>query len=312
MIGPGPGSALHRRLEALGAARDPSWIGADPVSLVRGRSGRDDLEVAGAIAAGLAFGAVPAILGSVRAALEPLGPRPAAGLDALSDADLREAYAGFRHRWLGGNDLAAFLGAVRRVRASAGSLEDAFAAGDPGGVTVEGALTALAARLRAADPGFGGRGARGFFPGPDSGSACKRPCLFLRWMARDDGIDTGAWRGPDPSRLVIPLDTHLARITRALGLLRRRSDDWKAALEATASLRRFDPADPVRYDFALCHLGMRGGALASSVTSASKRGRRAASAARSPARPPSRGRARRPGAPSRRSSPPRPRGTPRS
>jgi uncharacterized protein (TIGR02757 family) len=305
---PGPGSPLHRRLETLGAARDPSWIGRDPISLVRGRSGRDDLEVAGAVAAGLAFGAVPAILASVRAALEPLGPRPAAGLDALSDGDLRLAYAGFRHRWLGGDDLAAFLGALRRVRAEAGSLEDAFSAGDPGGTTVEGALTALAARLRAADPGFGARGARGFFAGPDSGSACKRPCLFLRWMARDDGVDTGAWTRTSPARLVLPLDTHLARITRSWGLLRRRSDDWKAALEATASLRRFDPGDPVRYDFALCHLGMRGGPLASSVTSPA----REASAARSPGRPPSRGRARRRGAPSRRSSPPRPRGTRRS
>jgi len=299
MVRPGPGSPLHRRLEAIAAARDPAWIGADPVSLVRGRPRSGDAEVAGAVAAGLAFGSVAAILASARAALAPLGPRPAEGLDRLTDRDLQSAFAGFRHRWLDGDDLAAFLGAVRRVRAEAGSLERAFAAGDPGGETVEGALTALAARLRAADPGFARRGARGFFPGPDGGSACKRPCLFLRWMARDDGVDTGAWRGPDPARLVLPLDTHLARATRALGLLRRRSDDWRAALEATASLRRLDPADPVRFDFALCHLGMEGRAPA--FTSAAS--------GSAPGRPPSRGPARRRGAPSRRPSPRRRRGT---
>jgi uncharacterized protein (TIGR02757 family) len=253
---PGRGSLLHRRLESLARAFDAGWIGTDPLSLVRGRRGRDDLEVAGVVAAGLAFGGVAVILASARAALAPLGPRPAAGLARLSDADLRAAFAGFRHRWVDGDDLAALLAAVRRVREEAGSLEDAFVAGDPGGGTIEGALSALAARLRAADPGFARRGARAFFPGPDGGSACKRPCLFLRWMARDDGVDTGAWRRVDPARLVLPLDTHVGRIARALGLLRRPSDDWKAALEATASLRRLRPRDPVGYDFAICRLGI--------------------------------------------------------
>jgi uncharacterized protein (TIGR02757 family) len=155
-----------------------------------------------------------------------------------------------------GEDLASLLGAARRLRARHGSLEALFLAGDPGGATVEGALAAFAAGFRRAEPGFGARGAAAFLPSPAEGSACKRPLLFLRWMARDDGIDTGAWSGVDPARLLLPLDTHVARIARALGLLRRRATDWAAALEATASLRRFDPADPVKYDFPLCRLGI--------------------------------------------------------
>jgi uncharacterized protein (TIGR02757 family) len=250
------GSLLGRRLNALAAGFDASRIHPDPLEIVRGHRGRDDLEVAGLVAAGLAFGGVETILVSVRRALAPLGPRPAAGLAASGDRGIRRALRGFRHRWVDGDDVAALLGAARRLREEHGSLEDAFLAGDPGGATVEGALSAFAAALRRADPGFARRGAAAFVPSPADGSACKRPLLFLRWMVRRDGVDTGAWRGVDPSRLVLPLDTHVARIARALGLLRRKADDWRAALEATASLRLLDPADPIRYDFAICRMGI--------------------------------------------------------
>jgi uncharacterized protein (TIGR02757 family) len=254
--GPGPGSALHRRLESLYRAFDARAVDPDPLGIVRGFRGADDLEVAGLVCAGLAFGGVGVILRSARAALAPLGPRPAAGLDRATDRGLRAAYRGFRHRWVDGDDLAALLGAARRLRAARGSLREAFVAGDPGGETVEGGMEAFAAALRAADPGFGRRGARAFVPAPSDGSACKRPALFLRWMVRDDGLDTGAWRGVDPARLVLPLDTHTARLARGLRILRRKGNGWPAALEATAALRRLCPPDPVRYDFALCRLGI--------------------------------------------------------
>lgn len=252
----GPRSPLHRRLEALRGEFDATRLSPDPLEIVREHRGRDDLEVAGILCAGLAFGGVGVILRSARAALSVLGPRPAASLAAARDRDLRAALRGFRHRWVGGDDVAALLAAVRRLREERGSLEEAFLRGDDGGGTVEAPLEALAGALRAADPGFAPRGAAAFLPAPSGGSACKRPALFLRWMVRDDGIDTGAWRGVDPARLVLPLDTHVARIARALGLLRRRATDWRAALEATASLRRLCPGDPVRYDFALCRLGI--------------------------------------------------------
>ena len=93
---------------------------------------------------------------------------------------------------------------------------------------------------------------------PEAGSACKRMLLYLRWMIRPaDGLDTGLWADGIPaSKLLIPLDTHTFRISRYLGLTARRAGDWKAAVEVTEALKRFDPADPVRYDFALCRLGI--------------------------------------------------------
>jgi uncharacterized protein (TIGR02757 family) len=96
-------------------------------------------------------------------------------------------------------------------------------------------------------------------PLPSRGSACKRLNLFLRWMVRpDDGIDFGIWKKISPSQLIIPLDTHVARIARRIGLTRRTSADWKTALEVTHALRQLDSADPVKYDFAICKLGMLG------------------------------------------------------
>jgi uncharacterized protein (TIGR02757 family) len=94
---------------------------------------------------------------------------------------------------------------------------------------------------------------------PGGSGAHKRLNLFLRWMVRGpDGIDFGIWKCLSPAQLVVPLDTHLHRVALRVGLTARKSAGWRTAEEITASLRRIDPADPVRFDFALCHLGMSG------------------------------------------------------
>jgi uncharacterized protein (TIGR02757 family) len=148
----------------------------------------------------------------------------------------------------------------------AGSLERFFLAGDdPVSPDIGAALTVFSARAvelatmlaprQALRTGF-----RYLFPSPAGGSACKRLCMLLRWLCRpDDGIDLGLWWAVSPARLVLPLDTHTARIARLLGLSARCNSDWKMALEVTASLRRLDPTDPVRFDFALAHLGISEG-----------------------------------------------------
>jgi uncharacterized protein (TIGR02757 family) len=100
-------------------------------------------------------------------------------------------------------------------------------------------------------------GLKFMFPLPGKGSACKRMNLFLRWMVRKDEIDFGLWNKIPASKLIIPVDTHVARISKQLGLTSRTNPDWKMAEEITENLRRFDPVDPVKYDFALCHIGMR-------------------------------------------------------
>ena len=97
-----------------------------------------------------------------------------------------------------------------------------------------------------------------FFPMPEKGSACKRMNLFLRWMVRTKDVDFGIWDKVPSSKLIIPLDTHIAKISRCLDLTKRISSDWKTAKEITESLKKLDPRDPLKYDFALCHHGISG------------------------------------------------------
>jgi len=123
------------------------------------------------------------------------------------------------------------------------------------------ALAAFMAELKGAASKASRNTQRGFefyFPTPAKGGSCKRGCLYLRWMVRRADIDFGLWSGVPMDRLVIPLDTHIARISRCLGLTERKSDDWKTAVQITDALRAFEPSDPLKYDFALCHKGISG------------------------------------------------------
>jgi uncharacterized protein (TIGR02757 family) len=144
-----------------------------------------------------------------------------------------------------------------------GSIEQFFLAGDDPSVADIGpaldsfSTRALATNVRAAYGRMPARpGVCYFFPRPSAGSACKRLNLFLRWMVRKDVVDLGVWTNVAPSRLIVPLDTHVIRLGHCLRLTRYTSPGWKMAAEITASLRQLDPADPVRYDFSLCHVGM--------------------------------------------------------
>lgn len=103
------------------------------------------------------------------------------------------------------------------------------------------------------------RGAAHLLPNPESGGCAKRWHMFLRWMVRkDDGVDMGLWQEVSPADLIIPLDRHISRIARNLGLTSRNSDDWRTAVEISENLKKFSPEDPIRYDFSLCHLGIAG------------------------------------------------------
>jgi uncharacterized protein (TIGR02757 family) len=178
-------------------------------------------------------------------------------------------FAGFKHRFNDHKDLCALLLAGRTMLEEADSMEDFFLGlYDPLADDITPSLTEFSATILSMDytPVFGTKGIpKGsyfsfFFPSPASGSACKRLCMFLRWMIRPaDGIDLGLWRSIPPAKLVIPVDAHIQRIGRLLGLTGRNQADWRMAREITASLRKLDPIDPVKYDFALCHLGISEG-----------------------------------------------------
>ncbi|MBE0616305.1 MAG: TIGR02757 family protein [Proteobacteria bacterium] len=201
-----------------------------------------------------------------------LGPRPRRLLASSLAADLLEATRGFSYRFHKGRDLALFLHLLRQVLERFGSLREAFRAGDPGG-PIDVAMSAFGARILCGDPRPILRSrevppqhpVRHFLPTPARGGAAKRLCLYLRWMVRRDELDPGFWHGAvDPARLVVPLDTHVARVGRELGLTSRKGADWKTACEITAALRSCDPTDPVRYDFSLFRYGMgRGSAVRS-------------------------------------------------
>jgi uncharacterized protein (TIGR02757 family) len=206
------------------------------------------------VAAGLAYGRVTQILASIARALAPLGDSPRAFLDAAAPRRIDRLYAGFRHRFTSGAELAALLVAVKRACARHGSLEALFASGlDPHDLTVLPALARFVDTLHRLAP----RPCPSLLSSPDDGSACKRLNLWLRWMVRRDAVDPGPWQAVPSSLLVVPLDTHLFRIGRALGLTDRRQADLAAALEITRGFARFTPRDPVRYDFCLTRLGIR-------------------------------------------------------
>ncbi|HTR01580.1 MAG TPA: TIGR02757 family protein [Thermoanaerobaculia bacterium] len=258
---------LGEKLEALYGRYGAETVATDPILFPKRYAADDDREVAGWIAAAFAYGQVPTIQANVGKVLAALGPRPAAALDRVADfrAFAREDLLGFRHRFHGARDAAALLYAIARVRAEAGSVRAFFERElRPEEPDVAGLVSRVVARLLAFDyrPALGVRRlpprspVRFFFPDPADGSACKRWNLYLRWMVRRDAVDFGLWPGIPTDRLVVPTDTHVHRIARRLGLTRRRTGDWKAAREITASLARFDPLDPVRYDYALCRIGI--------------------------------------------------------
>jgi uncharacterized protein (TIGR02757 family) len=260
-------AALKSQLDALAAAFTPEQIAPDPLEFPRAYADRADQEAAAFVASALAYGNVKAIKASVAEALRRMGPSPAAFVRRFDPARDARAFDGFVHRFNRGEDLAALCLVLRRLAETYGSLEAAFLAHDePAAPDVRPALTGFTTAALGVDPWplYGGArrfpdtaGVRFFFASPSGGSACKRLNLFLRWVARPaDGIDLGLWRRVSPSRLVIPLDTHVARIARYIGLTRRTSPSWLMASEVTAHLRRLEPADPVRYDFAICRLGI--------------------------------------------------------
>jgi uncharacterized protein (TIGR02757 family) len=258
---------MRGALEHLYACYNRADSAADPVQIVRRYDRVADREIVAFIAAGLAFGRVASVMASVEAVCDALGPEPAAFVRQFDPARDGTALRRLGHRWVRGIDLVALIWILRHLITRYGSIEASVrshAASRPGDLAA--ALDEWSAEVRRIDLSavYGRRpskqaGVWYFFARPSTGSACKRLNLFLRWMVRTDGIDPGGWTSLQPADLLVPLDTHTIRVGRCLGLTRRASPGWRMAAEITSGLRAIDPEDPVRYDFALCHLGMMGG-----------------------------------------------------
>lgn len=261
-----PRTALGPALERLYAGFNSPESALDPIQIVRRYRHVDDREVVAFVASALAFGRVASVMASVEAVCSVLGAHPATFVrrfDPVRDGDVLRSLV---HRWTRGNDFVALIWILRSLISTYGSLEGAFApAVDPASRDVGTAIEHFSTLARSVDLSeiYGATlpknpGAYYFFSRPSTGGACKRINLFLRWMIRQDGVDPGGWTSVARRQLVVPLDTHTIRIGRCLRLTLRKSPGWLMAAEITEALRAFDPDDPIRYDFALCHLSMMG------------------------------------------------------
>ena len=264
-----PFQKLSTILNTLVAKYDISYLNTDPLKFVHRYTDRIDIEVAGFVASAFAYGRVKSIFACVEYLLECLGEHP--GKTALEFQP--EFFVGklsdFRYRFHTGVDAACLVYALGSVIGKYGNLERTFSTHINGDEpTIKSALEGLVKEIRAVplEPvlnAFGVEKPGSYYfhllPLPSSGSACKRLNLFLRWMVRDsDSLDLGIWRDVPASRLVMPLDTHTSRICYLLSLTKRKSADWRTAEEAANSLKKLDPHDPVKYDFALSRLGILG------------------------------------------------------
>jgi uncharacterized protein (TIGR02757 family) len=258
---PTPQDPLHAHLDQLIRETDAAArIARDPLQFVRRYHRREDQEVAALLASGMAFGRVDLfspVLAELFRHLDRHGG-PAAFVRDLDDARAAPL-RGLVYRWVRGPDVITVLRGVRRALAGA-PLESLFAG--PGDLRSRLARGLDRLRDAAAADGPLTRGALTFLPDAAAGSACKRWNLALRWLVRPaDGVDLGVWTTFRPAELIIPLDTHVGRVSRFLGLTAREDASWRTAEQITAALRRFDPHDPVRFDFALAHLGISGACL---------------------------------------------------
>jgi len=222
----------------------------DPVRFLHRVTGHTNREVTGLVAASLAFGRVDVMLRTLDSVFNILGPEPA---PALQHMDIEEQFQHFQYRFISGPAMMGLLTGIESI-VTRGPLVEVVRGTDPSGWA-----SALRQAILDGSRYPAALDASNLLANPQKGSALKRWMLFFRWMVRKDAVDPGTWSHTlDPSDLVIPLDTHMARICRFLGLTQSSASTWSNAMRITDGFRRFCPEDPVRYDFPLAQLGIRG------------------------------------------------------
>lgn len=234
----------------------PDFIESDPISIPHVFNRKQDIEIAGFFSAILSWGNRKTIIAKAAELMALMGNEPYEFVLHHKPID-RKPFLQFKHRTFQPTDTLYFLEFLQWYYQRNESLEEAFGKhlgmeDDHVGPALLGFhnmfFTLPEAPLRT----------RKHVSSPSMKSTCKRLNMFLRWMVRqdDNGVDFGIWKSIRPRQLIIPLDVHVERVARSLGLLKRRQRDWHAAVELTKALRQFDPDDPVKYDFALFGLGV--------------------------------------------------------
>jgi len=236
------------------------FIKPDPLQFIYQHSNWPDMEVAGFLAAALAYGRVQHIQKSLTNLFGRMGKSPYEFVQDF-DEQKRAKLKDFRHRFTAGDDISDLLELLRGILDEFGSIEKFFVQGyNPGDKNIIPALSkfcdSLLEMYAETHNGHIPKGLSYLLPRPASGSACKRLNLFLRWMVRNDDVDAGLWKSIDKTRLIVPVDVHMARLCRILGLYNRKTVSLSTAVKITKSFAEIEPADPIKYDFALSRIGI--------------------------------------------------------
>ena len=231
----------------------PDFIASDPITIPHQFSKKQDIEIAGFIAAVFAWGNRTTIIRKSNEFLDLMDRSPHEFLLTHRDSDLKP-FLKFVHRTFQPTDALYFLDMLSRHYRQSSSLEDLFLSAGP----MENMLSVFHHRFFDAE--HAPQRTRKHIPTPQRKSTCKRLNMFLRWMVRKDdkGVDFGLWNNLSPADLICPIDVHVSNVSRKLGLLRRPQNDWQAAVELTDYLKKLDAEDPVKYDFALFGIGVSG------------------------------------------------------
>ncbi len=240
---------LKKYLENLVLSYETAdFIVNDPIQFPHRYNQKQDIEISALIASSLAFGKREKIIEAVEKIHTIIENEPYNFIQNYTKKE-RVLFKSFKYRYINGENIADLIEGISNVLKEHSSLEELFLKYySKNHDSVKEGLTGFVGEILTCD--------NYLLPCPSKKSACKRLNLFLKWMIRKPPVDLGVWHGVDSSKLIIPLDVHVAKVSRKLGILDRKANDWQSAFEITQKLREFDASDPVKYDFALFGAGI--------------------------------------------------------
>jgi uncharacterized protein (TIGR02757 family) len=248
---------IKEKLERHYLSYKHKFSSIDPVWILHRFSDEKDIELIGLITAAYAYGSVELINAFIERIIAKIGNKPYEFTINFEKRKDKKFLKDLSYRFNSANDILALFESLSSAMKEYSSLKSLFISSmDNSEKNVIGALARFTGRLNRDIKRKKGTYTHYLISNPINGSTCKRMNLFLRWMVRKDEIDTGIWNEVGMSKLIMPVDTHIARISKQLGLVKRKTIDLKFAVELTERLKSFDPEDPVKYDFALCHIGI--------------------------------------------------------
>lgn len=237
-----------------------SQISPDPLEFLHKYDDYHDIEIAGLLSSVFAYGNIKQIINTLEKIHGIIAHKPYEFVQDYNHKKHSKLFSSVVHRFYSPNDVANLFNGLNKIYTTYGSLKKLFLLYYfQEEEHLKNALhffsrnmMEIVANHQRPSPGI-----TFMFADPYKGSACKRMNLLLRWMVRKDELDFGLWHEVSTSKLVIPVDTHVAKICKQLKLTKQKNVSWKMAEEITGNLKKFDPNDPVKYDFAICHIGMR-------------------------------------------------------